>query len=166
MPPSIVVDAAAMIASDMSVTFEFACVQIMRKLEKIPLAPNLTSLLSVYLDNTDQIEFHRSERMFSWPSDEVIVARTFIPLESIWRTRRMLVEIELFHIEKSLTGKDGVVLIEICWRFVPPARLFRPSLGHPLPRPLVRDRDTPLQPQQGHAVGEQQRGQHGRFFRG
>jgi hypothetical protein len=145
-------------------TFEFATTQIWRKLERIALAPNWTSLLSVYLDHVDQIEFRRSERMYAWPSDDVIVARTFVPLDSIWRTRRKLVELGLFRLEKAVTGKDAVVLYEICWRFTPPASLFRPWHG-PLARPLERDRDDRLEPQKGHGNDRQLRGERGRFTR-
>jgi hypothetical protein len=122
--------------------------------------------LALYLDCVDISEFQRSERMFAWPSDQLIRVRTFIPQESITRTRRKLVSIGLFRLEKLRSGKDGIALYEIMWKFSPSAKLLRPSMGLPLSRPLLRDHDGPLQPQRGHTIGEQPRGDRGRFVRG
>jgi hypothetical protein len=149
----------------MPFTFEFACTQVWRKLERIPLGPNLTSVLALYLDCVDISEFQRSERMFAWPSNQLIRVRTFIPQESVTRTRRKLVSIGLFRLDKLRPGRDGIALYEILWRFTPPAKLFRPSPGLALSRPLARDRDDGLEPQKGHAIGDQPPGERGRFVR-
>jgi hypothetical protein len=101
---------------------------------RVALTPNMTSVLLVYLDKADQIEFRKSQRLYTIVNDDLICALTCVPYTSIYEARARLVELGVLRKEKRFAGKEGFSVHEIMWRVQLAPEALRPTQLLPPPR--------------------------------